>query len=154
MPYLIDGHNLIGQLPDISLTDPNDEAKLVTKLRGFAALSGKTCHVIFDHGLPGGKSKLSNGKVKVVFASQPGDADTIMLKRIQAIRDVKGWIVVSSDQRVLGAARQRGMRGVRSTDFARDMQRRTTTPTQEKNPNVYVSPAEVDEWVKLFTDGE
>ena len=33
--YLIDGHNLIGQLPDLSLTDPDDEAKLVQKLTGF-----------------------------------------------------------------------------------------------------------------------
>ena len=35
MPYLIDGHNLIACLPDISLDDPNDEAQLVNKLKGF-----------------------------------------------------------------------------------------------------------------------
>jgi S-adenosylhomocysteine hydrolase len=34
MPYMIDGHNLIGKLPDISLDDPNDEALLVQKLAG------------------------------------------------------------------------------------------------------------------------
>ena len=41
MNYLIDGHNLIGQLPDISLDDPNDEALLVQKLSGFCAANTK-----------------------------------------------------------------------------------------------------------------
>jgi hypothetical protein len=35
MPYLIDAHNLIGQLEDLSLSDPNDEAILVTRLKAF-----------------------------------------------------------------------------------------------------------------------
>jgi len=35
MPLLIDGHNLIGQIPDISLSDPDDEAKLVLLLRRY-----------------------------------------------------------------------------------------------------------------------
>ena len=44
MPYLIDGHNLIAKLPDIDIADPNDEAKLVTRLRGFAAKTSKQVH--------------------------------------------------------------------------------------------------------------
>ncbi len=32
MHYLIDGHNLIAQISDISLDDPDDEAKLVLRL--------------------------------------------------------------------------------------------------------------------------
>lgn len=153
MPYLIDGHNLIGQLPDISLRDPDDEAKLITKLRGFAARTGKKCHVIFDHGLPGGKSKLSNGAVKVVFAARPGEADDVMLARIRKINDTKGWIIVSSDNRVLSAARRRGMRGVRATEFAEQIQAPLPIPKNE-NPNVYVSPKEVQEWLEIFGESE
>lgn len=153
MPYLIDGHNLIGQLADISLDDPHDEAKLVTKLRSFCARTGKKCHVIFDHGMPGGRSSLSNGTVKVVFAARPGEADDVMLARIRKTRDTKGWIIVSSDERVLSAARQRGMRGLRSRDFA-DQLRRPAPPPKEENPNVYVSPSEVDEWLRLFQAGK
>jgi len=33
MPYLIDGHNLIAQMPGFSLSDPDDEARLVLRLR-------------------------------------------------------------------------------------------------------------------------
>ena len=37
MPFLIDGHNLIGRMPGISLDDPDDEARLVAQLRAFCA---------------------------------------------------------------------------------------------------------------------
>ena len=33
MPLLIDGHNLIGQIPELSLADEDDEGKLVMLLR-------------------------------------------------------------------------------------------------------------------------
>ena len=59
MTYLIDGHNLIAQFPGMSLDDPNDEAMLVQKLSGFVARSKRRCVVVFDYGLPGGKSRMS-----------------------------------------------------------------------------------------------
>ena len=62
MPYLIDGHNLIACLPDIDLDDPNDEARLVNRLKGFAAKARSKCIVVFDHGLPGGPLKLVDVK--------------------------------------------------------------------------------------------
>jgi hypothetical protein len=33
--FLIDGHNLIGQLQDLSLDDPYDEAKLTVAIRRY-----------------------------------------------------------------------------------------------------------------------
>jgi hypothetical protein len=39
MPYLIDGHNLIGRFPGISLEDPEDERKLLEVLEIFARFS-------------------------------------------------------------------------------------------------------------------
>ena len=41
MPILIDGHNLIGQMPGLSLEDPHDEEMLVTLLRSYRARTGK-----------------------------------------------------------------------------------------------------------------
>ncbi len=37
MPFLIDGHNVIAALRDIDLDDPDDEAKLVMKLRAWSS---------------------------------------------------------------------------------------------------------------------
>ncbi len=155
MPYLIDGHNLIGQLPDLSLTDPDDEAKLVLKLIGFVARTGKKVVVVFDHGLPGGKSKMSTHSVEVVFASNPGDADSIMKGRIAKAKDTAQWTVVSNDHAVLDAAKARGMKTVRSRDFAPLLNDTTQRKQVAKRAggeasDVYVSPQEVEEWLKVF----
>lgn len=155
MAYLIDGHNLIGQLPDLSLSDPDDEARLVQKLIGFTARTGKRVVVVFDHGLPGGKSRMSTGKVEVVFASPRTNADAIMMERIKAVRDPGQWTVVSNDNEVLDAARQRRMRVLKSREFVpllrntAERQRRADR-SQGDAPDVRLSSAEIDEWLKLF----
>lgn len=153
MPYLIDGHNLIGQLPDISLTEPDDEAKLVQKLLAFAARTSKHIIVVFDHGLPGGRSRMSTGSVEVVFAPQHLNADRILLERINTCEDPRNWTIVSSDRVVLATAERRGMRPVRSTDFAPQLQppqRKKKDPRDKLKHDAYVSKAEVEEWLRLF----
>lgn len=155
MNYLIDGHNLIGQLPDISLDDPNDEALLVQKLSGFCAANRKhRCHVVFDKGIPAGHSRMGNGKVKVYFAPTRSDADTIMINRIHKIKNSDQWIVVSSDNRVLSEARRRRIDTQRASAFARALQQsknqQPTKPGLDEDANVKLSENEVNEWLDLF----
>jgi hypothetical protein len=134
MPYLIDGHNLIGQLPDISLNDPNDEAKLVQKLFGFAARTGKN-------------------------ASARGSADDVMKARIKRVRDPGQWVIVSNDREVLRAARARKMSTLTSAAFAPQLhpipepqkaKRKAEDPGEASD--VQVSPAEVEAWLKIFKE--
>lgn len=152
MPYLIDGHNLIAHLPDLDIDDPNDEAKLVLKLRGFCARTRKKCIVIFDKGIPGGYSSLSTTSVKVIFAAAfQSNADRIIMERIVQTKDVKGWTIVSSDQEILAAAAEVGMGHLRSARFAQLL-----VPTKKPRPhqglqdNVQVSRTEVEEWLSIF----
>lgn len=156
MPYIIDGHNLIHYLDDIELDDPHDEAKLVIKIRGFCARTRKKCVVVFDEGLPGGISSLSTPSVKVIFAaSRQSNADRIIRERIRLTHDVKGWIVVTSDNEILDEARNVGMRGLKCANFAEMLLR----PTREKldrseQPNLMVSEAEVEEFLALFGEDD
>ncbi|MBE2271113.1 MAG: NYN domain-containing protein [Anaerolinea sp.] len=154
--YLIDGHNLIGQLDDISLDDPNDEAKLVQKLIGFAARMNKKCVVIFDQGITGGKSRMSTATVEVVFASPRTNADRVMMERIKHASNPDQWIVVSNDRMVLDAAQNRKMRALKSKDFA-PLLKPAPAPQKDKRDKdagseVYPSPAEVEAWLKLFNE--
>jgi predicted RNA-binding protein with PIN domain len=155
MPYLIDGHNLIGQLPDISLSDPNDEAKLVIKLVGFAARKRSKCVVVFDKGITAGKSRMSNSAVEVVFAPSSSSADAIMIARIESTPDPGYWIVVSNDNAVLKRARQRQMKAIRSSAFAREL-RPVQVIDKDADPgeaeHVRISPAEVEMWIQIFKD--
>ncbi len=151
MPYLIDGHNLIGQLKDIALDDPNDEALLTQKLNGFAARTGSRCVVVFDYGLPGGTSRMSTRAVQVVFASQRSTADRVMMERIKKIPNARDWIVVSSDRDVVQTARLRRMQTMSAGRFA-DLMQSPAKPVVDAGEaaDVRLSEAEVDEWLKLF----
>ena len=152
MPYLIDGHNLIACLPDISLDDPHDEALLVNKLKGFAASTRKQCAVIFDHGLPGGSSSMSTRGVQVTFAAaHHASADDLIKQRINKTNDAPNWIVVSSDHEVLNHARRNRMKCLTSTQFARLLQ--SSQPErkslgEEIHPTV--SEEEIDEFYQAF----
>jgi predicted RNA-binding protein with PIN domain len=150
MPLLIDGHNLIGRLPDIRLDDPDDEAKLVVRLRSYCARTRKRATVVFDHGLPGGPSwSLSGAGVKVVFASAGRGADRILCERIRRASDPSGLTVVTSDRQVIAAAEARGTRVIRSERFAAEL---TAPPKRASRDNVRLSAEEVDEWLHLFED--
>lgn len=153
MHYLIDGHNLIGQLPDIDLTDPNDEALLVQKLSGWASRTRHNVVVVFDNGLPGGTSRLSNGRVKVIFAPPDTSADSVMRRRIYGLNPPQDWVVVSDDHQIQVAARARRMTVRRSTDFAVELlapPEARKKPTPDLDPDVRVPEREVVAWLKEF----
>lgn len=157
MHYLIDGHNLIASLPDIDLSDPDDEAKLVEKLRRWTAANSKRrVTVVFDAGLPGGVSRnLSSGPIKAIFAPAGTTADDLLIQRINNITKVQGYAVVTSDHAVVRVANQRRMTVIRSQAFAADMQaelaqRRAGGKQRPAAAEANMSPAELEEWLALF----
>lgn len=158
MQYLIDGHNLIGQLPDISLNDENDEAMLVQKLTSFTAGSKDRCTVVFDRGLPGGESRMSTSKVTVKFASSRSTADQVIITHIQTVKDPAAWTVVSNDRVVLEAARRRKMNTLNSSDFAARLRpaakpaarKRTRAQRREDGGDIHMTADELAEWLKVF----
>ncbi len=152
MHYLIDGHNLIGCLPDIRLDDPNDEALLVQKLASFVARTRQRCTVVFDHGLPGGRSKMSTRGVQVVFASHQSTADQVLRNRIANAANPKEWTLVSSDHDVINTARRRKMHTLRSFEFAALIERppAPVRPGVDEAVDVRLSDAEIDEWLEIF----
>jgi predicted RNA-binding protein with PIN domain len=155
---LIDGHNLIAQVPDLSLADPNDEQKLIVMLRHYAARKQARIVVVFDSGTAahaGGKSKeLSGGNVTAVFAGSHTIADRILMERIRELKQPGDWVVVSSDREVQQAAQQRKMNVWSSAEFARKMgasPQREVEPPEPKASGL--TQSEVDEWLRLFKRG-
>jgi len=152
MQYIIDGHNLIGKLTDISLDDPNDEALLVQKLMGFVARTRRKCVVIFDHGLPGGASRMSTSGVKVLFAAHDERADDVIMRRIRKEKNPTMWTVVSSDNEVLDSARRHRLGALKSAEFAAILRRPPPPPQPDVSEaaDVKLSADEIDEWLDLF----
>ncbi len=149
MPVLIDGHNLIGRLPGVRLDDPDDEAKLVSRLQAYAARTGKRVTVVFDRGMPGGHSALSSSRVEVVFAPTGQNADGILRERIARSRNPRGLIVVTSDHEVIKAAEKHGARVVRSGDFVARLQN-TRIRKRGVKQRGGLSEEEVEAWMELF----
>ena len=150
MNYLIDGHNLIARMPDLSLEDPDDEAKLARRLQMWAAARRKRrVMVIFDRGVVAGKSaQLSNNQVQVYFAPAGVSADSLLVRHINHVQNPAEHILVSSDRAIIAAAEARGMRTVFAEVFVAQMAEERQPPPPPTEPSL--SEAEVAEWLELF----
>lgn len=153
MPVLVDGHNLIGQIPSLSLDAPDDEAQLVLLLRRYATRKrGRRVVVVFDRGVYGHPQSLNGYGVECVFAKSPRDADAEIARRVRAVKRPKDWLVVSSDRAVAGEARSRGIPVVSSQEFGRKLllAGRPNPTVFEKGVERALTPSEIEEWMRLF----
>ena len=153
MPYLIDGHNLIPKL-GLRLESPDDEMELVAVLQEFARLDRRQVEVYFD-GAPAGHALTSQlGAVKAHFVKLGQSADSAIGTRLQKLgKSAKNWVVVSSDREVQAAARAAQARAMTSDELViliRQTRKSPPKPVDEKR----LSKDEVDEWVRLFTEGD
>jgi len=152
MNLLVDGHNLIGQIPEISLADPDDEAQLVLLLRRYAAAKrGRKIVVVFDRGMYGHPQNLNGYGVTCYFARSPQDADTQIIRRLDGLRGRRDWAVVTSDRAIRQAADEREVRVIDARVFAGQLR---APPAAAKAPpekrETPLSQAEVEEWLRLF----
>lgn len=156
MPYLIDGHNLIAQMPDLSLDDPNDEVKLVLRLRQFAGRKRQSVTVVFDHGIPGGwSSGLSTGPVKVIFAGSHSNADRIIMERIREAKTPTNIKLVTSDGEIRRAGEARRVEVISAQEFVHTLFKPPPSgPRRDARDDVKLSQDEVKEWLRLFKQGK
>jgi predicted RNA-binding protein with PIN domain len=155
MPYLIDGHNLIGAMPDISLNDPNDEMKLVNRLRSFAARRNKQIVVIFDKGSYAGRSPASTHSVEVIFASEhQTTGDELIMRRIKHLRDPRGWTLVTSDGALVGFAKGYRLNIMKSAAFAQALAQIPEPPDLGEWVNPIIPSSEASYWEPLMTARE
>jgi predicted RNA-binding protein with PIN domain len=148
MPYVIDGHNLIGAFPGLELSDPEDERKLIDALEEFGRATRRRTIVFFDRGQPGPGRGLVHGRmVEAHFTPPPKSADDALLAFLRAHRDARKYTVVSSDSEVTRSARRLGATVVSSQQFARELQHNLRTRHKEKPPE---DSKDLAEWLELF----
>lgn len=156
MHYLIDGHNLIAHMDDIDLSDPDDEAQLIMRLRQWVAAGRKRrLTVYFDAGLPGGRSPhFSGGPVEVIFASSGQEADDLLRHRIRRVHNPPEYTLVSSDRAVQAAAAKRKMplldSGAFAAALALEAQQRSQPAAEPEADELALSAEEVAEWLEMF----
>ena len=152
MPYLIDGHNLIPKV-GLRLDSPDDEMELVGILQEFARLKRQQVEVYFD-GAPIGQAGTRNlGTVRAHFVKLGQTADNAIRARLNKIdKNTKNYIVVSSDREVQSAARIVHAQFISSESFAKLIKDAINSPQKTNTTEKKLSSAEVDEWLKFFSD--
>lgn len=156
MPLLIDGHNLIGKLPDLKLSDPDDEDKLIAKLKKYAAKTKKIVTVVFDppkhsEWFAWSDDRYEQPNLEIIFATMGRKADDVIRERIPRVKDKQGLIVVTSDGAVANFARQCGVKNVRTSEsFAEELREELKPPAPSEKPGI--TQADLDEWLKVFPE--
>jgi len=150
---LVDGHNLIPRVPGLSLSQADDEERLVGLLRKYAAQRRAQIVVVFDSGSLAGRSReLSGGGVEAIFAGSGTIADRILIERIRELKHPQQWKLVSSDHAIQEEANRRRVRVVEAANFASQLMsprdtERTASASADEKPD---TEADIDEWLKLF----
>src|SRR5512143_2942620 len=109
---LIDGHNLIGKLANLSLGEKDDEAKLVRMLENYHAIRPfEPILVVFD---PARDERGGWGDMR----SRSGEVAVRFARRGQTAQNPRSITVVSSDNAVQRAVRRHGAKTMQSEAFA------------------------------------
>ncbi|MGQ9502740.1 MAG: NYN domain-containing protein [Anaerolineae bacterium] len=153
---LIDGHNLIGQMPDLSLDHPHDEEVLLSRLRAYHASTGAELVVYFDPGpvYQPLRRRVEAG-ITVYVAPYGHQADELILQAIRSAANPRQLTVVSSDHTIQQAARQRGCRVMDACAFIAELQRpRRRRPRmrmrRRSDAAAPLSEEAVARWLELF----
>jgi predicted RNA-binding protein with PIN domain len=156
MRCIIDGHNLIPHISGLSLSDLNDEVKLIKILQQYANRTRSIIEVYFDKA-PATKARVEgHGNVQAHFVHVDSSADQAIKSRIRELgKSAKNWTVVSSDREVLAEARSWKTKIMRSSDFVKLLQPKAhlTISDNDKDDQPEVSEDEVDFWLDQFNRG-
>ncbi len=154
---LIDGHNLIGQLADPRLDDPDDEEKLVRRLRAYRARVGEEITVYFDPGqtyfVP---PRRSEAGITIRYAGLGRQADQLIVRAITRHGHPQDLTVVTSDHAIQEIARSQGCRVLDSAEFAAELaqparrMRRRGRPRSKPADVPHLTSQEVQEWLQVF----
>jgi len=155
VPYIIDGHNLIGQLQGFSLSEIDDEQRLIEALLEFSRIENRTIEVFFDNAPPGVPRARKHGRITAFFSRADRSADQAIYERLKKLgKEARNWTVVSSDRQVQAAAKAVGAKTISSSEFARQLTSKTlrskggSPKSSEKEERL--PPDEIDRWIEIF----
>ena len=155
MPLLIDGHNLVPKIPGLSLSQIDDEQRLLVLVQDYCRIRRKKAEVYFDKAPQGQTQPQRVGTLLVKFARTGRTADQEIKQRLLQLKgNAQNWTVVSSDRSVQAAARAARAQVLPAEDFARELLAvlRQQGGQADQAGKDKLSTDEVDYWLKLFSE--
>lgn len=148
---LLDGHNLIGRTPGLSLEREEEGREILLRRVGAAWGSGRRqVVVIFDGNRPGSAKETAFGGLRVVYSPEGRSADEEILRRVARSRRGQAT-VVTSDRRLAQRALDLGA-GVESCESFLSRLERDAAGRGERAPppSPSLAPDEVEAWLQMF----
>ncbi|MDH5605685.1 MAG: NYN domain-containing protein [Anaerolineae bacterium] len=149
MPFLIDGHNLIGKYPHLNLDDLDDEQALIEILQEYCRHNDRKAEVYFDKASPGGARAQVHGRVTVRYVREGDTADHAIARHLKRLEnEAANWTVVSSDLEVIASAKRAKARSITAEEFTTRLTAEAAGAGESEDPAL--SKDEIDEWMGLF----
>ncbi len=162
MAYIIDGHNLIGVLPGISLAQPDDEARLIDLLLSYRARGAGAMIVFFDSNpllaashppttVP--PSVPSRPGLEVRYAGKGQTADDAIVAFLRASRQPGQYAVVTNDAGLIRRVKVLGASILAANEFSAQLARQMATRKPSKpGPSSRVDATGPDPHAPAFAD--
>jgi predicted RNA-binding protein with PIN domain len=155
MPYLIDGNNLIGHIPDLSLGDRESRFLLVSRLRRFQKIKNTRVILVFDGPPQEGLGTYHNSVSPFSIAHpEPGEsADSLIEEFIREQTDLRRFFVVSSDREIRYFARKHGAKSIDCAAFYLELKgilRESREEAELQKNDEPPTPLEVRQWDDVF----
>ena len=158
MSYLVDGNNVMGQRVGWHRDKPGARRRLLGELARFARAAGVTVEAVFDGApeefFPDGSDFMG---VRVFYAARGSDADTRIKQLVEASRERRTLVVVTSDRGLADYVRRCGARVQSAGEFRRRLDE--TCAADEKGvdergagrtPRRGAAGEDLDEWMHYF----
>lgn len=157
MPYIIDGNNLIGSSPDISIEDPEARLKLIQIIKKFQENKKHNITVVFD-GVPenGVRKEDICSKFCVVYPPEGSTADEEIKRILKRYHHYKDVILITSDRELKAYAKEKGAKTINSIEFYFELKRISRVhgkaEESQKRIEAEISEHEVNHWMKIFDE--
>jgi uncharacterized protein len=151
---IIDGHNLIPNIPGLSLHQIDDEQQLIDLLKEYARIKRKQIEVFFDGSPPGQPAERVYGSVRVHFVQigTPAD-DAIRLFISRLGKHARNCTLITSDRMVQANGRSYQAQIRNSEDFAQELisiQNGKTGSNQTGSSTEPPVDRDISQWLELF----
>lgn len=155
MPYVIDGNNLVGCSPDISLKDPNARDRVIRIVKRFQENRNNSVVIVFDGAPDAGVRRWEEStKLTVIYPKGGNTADDEIKEILDGFHYFKDVVLVSSDRELKTFAKKKGARTVNSIEFYYELKRfshiHVKREESQKRIEAELSDSEVDQWLKVF----
>ena len=149
--YIIDGNNVIGGRVGWHRDKPGSRRLLLHDLALLAGAKKLRLNVVFDGApdpqFPDGSSYRG---VRIFYARVGSDADSRVVEMVEAERNKKSLVVVTSDGKLTSRVRACGARVMRSGEFRRMLDEAVKNAPDQEPDTPNIKNDEMNEWLQYF----